>query len=109
MKSKTVMKYLYFSEHQYFLFKNPFFCNPTGKVFKIYSCYLSCFRFDAALFNLHILSCKIFLFFALKSDIFIFRYILGNACYAITYTLNKISNWSLFKLIISDQALIKLK
>ena len=25
------------------------------------------------------------------------------------YTLNKISNWSLFKLIISDQALIKLK
>ena len=64
-------------------------CNRTGKVFKIYSFYLSCFKFDAALFNLHI-SCRVYLemflkpaklfsFFFSKTDIFIFRYILGNA------------------------------
>ena len=31
---------------------NPFFCNQTDKVFKIYSYYLFCFKFDAVLLNL---------------------------------------------------------
>ena len=39
---------------------NPIFCNQTGKVFKIYILYLSCFKIDAALFNLHI-SCRAYL------------------------------------------------
>ena len=33
---------------------NTFFCNWTGKVFKIYSFHLSVFKFDAALFNLYV-------------------------------------------------------
>ena len=73
-----------------FIKNNPFFCNRTGKVFKIYGLYLSCFKFDAAIQLTYILSCllikpaKIFSIFALKTDIFIFRYILGNACFAIS-------------------------
>ena len=51
---------LFLGENQYFYKKNPNFCNPTGKVFKIYSSYLSCFKFDAVLFNLHI-SCRVYL------------------------------------------------
>ena len=47
-------------ENQYFYKKNPIFCNQTGKVFKIHSFYLSCFKFDAALFNLHT-SCRVYL------------------------------------------------
>ena len=43
-----------------FIKNNPIFCNRTGKVFKIYSFYLSCFKIDAALFNLHI-SCRVYL------------------------------------------------
>ena len=55
------MKCLYFwVKISIFIKNNPFFCNPTGKVFKIYSFYLSCFKFDAALFNLHI-SCRVYL------------------------------------------------
>ena len=50
---------LFLGENQYFYKKNPFFCNRTGKVFKIYSFCLSCFKFDAALFNLHI-SCRVY-------------------------------------------------
>ena len=42
---------LFLGENQYLYKKNPFFCNRTGKVFKIYSFYLSCFKFDNALFN----------------------------------------------------------
>ena len=46
---------LFLGENQYFYKKNnPFFCNRTGKVFKTYSFYLSGFKIDAALFNLHI-------------------------------------------------------
>ena len=42
-------------ENQYFLIKIiHFFCNRTGKVFKIYSFHLSGFKFDAALFNLYV-------------------------------------------------------
>ena len=52
---------LFLGENQYFHKKNnPNFCNQTGKVFKMYSFYLSCFKFDAALFNLHI-SCRVYL------------------------------------------------
>ena len=52
---------LFLGENQYFYKKNnPFFCNRTGKVFKFYSFYLTCFKFDAALFNLHI-SCRVYL------------------------------------------------
>ena len=83
MKSKSEMKCLYFGvKTSIFIRNNPNFCNRTGKVLKIYSFYLSFFKFDAALFNLHI-SCrvlfikpaKIFAYFASKTDIFIFRYI----------------------------------
>ena len=82
---------LFWGENQYFYKKNiQFFCNWTGKVFIIYSFYLSGFKFDAALFNLQI-SCRVyvqklpkFIFFASKTDIFIFRYILGNACFTIS-------------------------
>ena len=53
---------LFLGENQYFYKKNnPIFCNRTGKVFfKVYSFYLSCLKFDAALFNLHI-SCRVYL------------------------------------------------
>ena len=62
MKSKSEIKRsLFLGENQYFYKKNnPIFCNRTSKVFKIYSFYLSCFKFDAALFNLHI-SCRVYL------------------------------------------------
>ena len=56
MKSKSEMKCLYFwVKIIIFIKNNPIFCNRIGKVFKIYSFYLSCFKFDAALFNLHII------------------------------------------------------
>ena len=90
MKSKSKMKCLYFwVKISIFIKNNPIFYNRTDKVFKIYSFYLSCFKSDAALFNLHI-SClliklaKIVSFFASKTDISIFGYILGNACFAIS-------------------------
>ena len=51
---------LFLGEKQFFIKNNPVFCNLTGKVFKIYSFYFSCFKFDAALFNLHI-SCRVYL------------------------------------------------
>ena len=55
MKAKSEIKRLYFWVKISIFMKNiPNFCNRTGKVFKIYSFYLSCFKFDAALFNLHI-------------------------------------------------------
>ena len=61
MKSKSEMKCLYFwVKNSIFIKNNPVFCNLTGKAFKIYSFYLSCFKFDAALFNLHI-SCRVYL------------------------------------------------
>ena len=61
MKSKTDMKCLYFWVKISIFIKNtPNFCNRTGKVFKIDSFYLSCFKFDAVLFNLH-LSCRVYL------------------------------------------------
>ena len=62
MKSKSEMKRLYFwVKISIFIKKNnPIFCNGTGKVFKIYSFYLFCFKFDAALFILHI-SCSVYL------------------------------------------------
>ena len=66
-----------------FIKNNPFFCNRTGKVFKIYSLYLSCCKFDAAIQLTYILSCLL-IKPASKTDIFIFRYILGNACFAIS-------------------------
>ena len=83
---------LFLGENQHFYEKQSiFFCNRTIKVFKIYSFYLSCFKFDAALFQpTYILSCllikpaKIFSFLASKTDIFIFRYNLGNVCFAIS-------------------------
>ena len=92
MKSKSEMKFLdFWVKISIFIKNNPIFRNRTGNSFKIYSFYLSCFKFDAALFNLHI-SCRVyfqnmpkyFLFLASKTDIFIFRYILGNACFAIS-------------------------
>ena len=50
---------LFLGENQYFLLKIiQFFCNQACKVLKMYSFYLSCFKFDAALFNLHI-SCRV--------------------------------------------------
>ena len=49
----------------------PFFCNPTGKVFKTYSFYLSCFKLDATLFNLHIKPAKKVLFLPQKLTFFI--------------------------------------
>ena len=53
--------FLFLGGNQYFYKKNnPIFCNRTDKVFKIYSFYLSCFKFDAELFNLHI-SCRVYL------------------------------------------------
>ena len=51
---------LVLGEDQYFYKKNPIFCNRTGKVLKIYSFYLSGFKFDAALFNLHN-SCRVYI------------------------------------------------
>ena len=60
MKSKSEMKCLYFwVKISIFIKDNPIFCNRTGKVFKYYSFYLSCFKFDAALRNLHI-SCRVY-------------------------------------------------
>ena len=51
---------LFLGENQYFYKKKyPIFCNWTGKVFIIYSFYLSGFKFDAALFNLQI-SCRVY-------------------------------------------------
>ena len=38
----------------FFLNLNTKFCYLTGKVLNLKSCYLICFRFDAALFNLYI-------------------------------------------------------
>ena len=68
-----------------------FFFIQTGKVFKIYSFYLSCFKFDAALFTyiypvvFTYKTCQnIFFFFASETDISILGYILGNACFAIS-------------------------
>ena len=57
MKSVRNEMSLFLVENQYFYKKNPIFCNRTGKVLKNYSFYLSCFKFDAALFNLHIFCC----------------------------------------------------
>ena len=61
MESNLVMKCIYFwVKISIFKKNNPNFCNWTGKVFKIYSFYLPCFKFDAALFNLRI-SCRVYL------------------------------------------------
>ena len=47
----------------FFFNLNTTFCNLTGKVLNLKSCYLTCFKFDAALFNLYIYkSAKIFSF-----------------------------------------------
>ena len=43
---------LFLGENQCFYQNKSIFCNLTDKVFKIYSYYLSCFKFDAVLFNL---------------------------------------------------------
>ena len=52
MKSVRNEMSLFLGENQYFYLKKiQFFCNRTGKVLKNYSFYLSCFKFDAALFN----------------------------------------------------------
>ena len=52
---------IFWGENQYFYKKNsPNFGNRTGKVFKIYSLYLSCLKFDAALFNVYIF-CRVYL------------------------------------------------
>ena len=60
MKPKSEMKCLYFLvKISIFIKKYPFFCNRTGKVFKMYSFNLSGLKFDAALFNLHI-SCLVY-------------------------------------------------
>ena len=60
MKSKSDMKCLYFLvKINIFIKNNQNFCDRTGKVFKNYSFYLSSFKFDAALFNLHI-SCRVY-------------------------------------------------
>ena len=71
---------------------NPIFCNMRGTVFEMLSNYLSCYKFDASLFNLVIhpvvysyATRKIVSFVASKADIFIFRFNKGNACIAITY------------------------
>ena len=60
MKSNLDMECIYvWVKISIFIKNNPNFCNRTGKVFKIYSFYLSCFKFDAALFNLRI-SCRVY-------------------------------------------------
>ena len=67
------MKCLYFwVKISIFIKNNPIICNRTGKVFKIYSFYLSCFKFDAALFNLHI-SCRVYLYNLSKYFLFLPR------------------------------------
>ena len=65
MKSKTEMKcllYLFLGENQHFIKKIIHFF-VIGQV-KFLQCivffYLSCFKFDVALFNLHI-SCRVYL------------------------------------------------
>ena len=61
MESTSEMACLNFGvKNSIFIKSNPFFCNLTGKVFKIYSFYSSCYKFDAALFNIHI-SCRVYL------------------------------------------------
>ena len=83
MKSKSEMKCLYFCvKTGIFIKNNSFFCNQTGKVLKIYSFYLSCciIQLTYILSSLLIKPAKIFSFFASKTDIFIFGYILGNTC-----------------------------
>ena len=73
MKSKSEMKRLYFwVKISIFIKNNQNFCNRTGKVFKMYSFYLSCFKFDAALFNLHI-SCHVYLYNLPKYFLFLPR------------------------------------
>ena len=47
MKSKSEIKCLYF---WVVVSINPFFFNLAGEVFKMYSYYLSCFKFDAAIY-----------------------------------------------------------
>ena len=52
---------LFLGENRWFFINlNTNFCNRADKVFNIYSFYSSCFKFDAALFNLHI-SCHVYL------------------------------------------------
>ena len=43
---------LFLGENQCFYQNKSIFCYLTDKVFKIYSYYLSCFKFDAVLINL---------------------------------------------------------
>ena len=60
MKSKSEMKCLFLGVKISIFYKEiSLFCNRTGKVFKIYSFYLSGLEFDAALINLHI-SCLVY-------------------------------------------------
>ena len=60
MESSSEIKCLDFWVKISIFMKNyPIFCNRTGKVFKIYSFYLSGFKFDASLFNL-LISCRVY-------------------------------------------------
>ena len=55
MKLKSEIKCIYFLvKISVFIKYDPIFCNRTVNVFKIYILYLSCTKFDAALFNLNI-------------------------------------------------------
>ena len=92
MKSKSEMKCLYV----WVKIKSNFLLIWQVKLFLL-KLFLSCFKFNAALFNLQIraiLSCilikpskiKILSFFALKSDTFKFRYILENTWHCIAIT-----------------------
>ena len=61
MKPMSEMIFFYFwVKISNFIKNNPNFSNRTDKVFKMYSFYLSCFKFDDALFNLHI-SCRVYI------------------------------------------------
>ena len=91
MKSKSEMKCFYFwVKISIFIKNNPNFCNRTGKVFKICSfIYLVLNLMLHYSTNIYLvvftyITCQKFSFLASKTDIFIFRYILGNACFTIS-------------------------
>ena len=91
MKSKSEMKrFIFWVKISIFIKNNPKFSNLPDKVFKIYSFFYlvlnlmlhySTYTYSVV-FTYKIF--QIFFSFASKTDIFIIRYILGNACFAIS-------------------------
>ena len=92
MKSKSDMKCVdFWVKINIFIKNNPNFCNRTDKVFKIYSFFIYLLLNLMLNYSTHTYpvvftykTCQNIFFFALKADIFIFRYSLGNACFAIS-------------------------